>query len=129
MEKFYKLTCAFFCCLMLCACDKKPTAPNLVTKISVTDSTGLTHAYTEPQKMEVLLYYLRALEPSGKVKTDPERILGQSYRICVEFSDGQQTIYRQRANRFLSRDSHPWQNINSKKAAYLQPLLEAMPQG
>lgn len=129
MGKTWKIACTFFCCLMLCACTEKSTAPRLVTKISVTDSTGLTRIYTEPRKMEVILYYLRALEPSGKAKTDPERILGQSYRICVSFSDGQQTIYRQRANRFLSRDSHPWQNINFKKAAYLQTLLEAMPQG
>lgn len=128
MVKFRKLTLVFFFCLLLTGCAAKPKPLHLVTKISVTDRAGITKDYTEPQKMETILYYLRSLEPQGRPDTDPERIMGEAYRICVEYADGGQSIYRQRANRFLSRDAHPWQKIDPQKAAVLRPLLDSMTQ-
>ena len=129
MGKILKITLALLCCFLLGACHTEPSKPRLVTKVSITDSAGITRNYLEPRKMEVFLYYLRSLNPTGKPTTDLERIIGESYRICVEFSDGQTSIYRQRANRFLSRDSHPWQNIDPKKASMLRPLLDGIAQG
>lgn len=129
MEKFMKLFCVLLCCLFLCACQKATSAPRLVTKVTVTDNSGTVRDYADPRKVETILYYLRSLEPLGKPKTDPERIMGESYRIDVVYSDGSKSIYRQRANRFLSRDSHPWQTINHRKAAVLRPLLDGMAQG
>ena len=129
MGKLWKLCCSLICCMGLCACSSKPTPLNLVTRVWVTDASGSTKYYTQPQKMEVILYYLRSLEPLGKAKTDPERIIGAHYKICVEFSDGQRSVYRQRANRFLSRDSRPWEKVDLQKASVLQSLLDSMPQG
>ena len=84
MGKLWKLCCSLICCMGLCACSSKPTPLNLVTRVWVTDASGSTKYYTQPQKMEVILYYLRSLEPLGKAKTDPERIIGAHYKICVE---------------------------------------------
>lgn len=128
MRNLRKLSFIFCCCLLLSGCKggKKPL--QLVTKVSVTDQTGLTRHYTQPQQMETILYYLRTLDAQGKPNTDPERISGEHYLIRLEYSDGQTSIYRQRANRFLSRDSRPWQIICPKRAALLKPLLQSMDQ-
>lgn len=126
MGKFCKLCFIFCCCMLLFGCSNRQKPLHLVTKISVTDEKGVTRDFTQPQKMETILYYLRGLDTLGRPKTDPERIMGESYRICLEFSDGGQSIYRQRANRFLSKDSHPWQMVDPKKASVLRPLLEAL---
>ena len=126
MAKFWKLFIAFVICFSLFGCGKQPKSLHLVTKISVTDGKGITRDFTEPKKMETILYYLRGLDPLGRPQTDPERIMGESYRIHIEYADGGKSIYRQRANRFLSRDSHPWQTVDPKKAAVLRPLLESI---
>lgn len=129
MVKFVKFSTVLLCCLFLCACQKTPSAPRLVTQVTVTDGNGQSRDFTDPRKVETILYYLRSLAPLGKPKTDPERIMGENYRIDVAYSDGSKSIYRQRANRFLSRDSHPWQTVDSRKASILRPLLEGMTQG
>jgi hypothetical protein len=126
MAKFWKLFTVFIICFSLFGCGQQQKPLHLVTKISVTDNKGITRDFTDPQKMETILYYLRSLDPMGRPKTDPERIMGESYRIHIEYADGGQSIYRQRANRFLSKDAHPWQTIDPKKAAILRPLLESI---
>ena len=128
MRTVPKLSLIFCCCLLLSGCKASEKPLQLVTKVSVTDQTGLTRHYTQPQQMETLLYYLRSLGAQGRPNTDPERILGEHYLIRLEYSDGQTSIYRQRANRFLSRDSRPWQIISPKRAALLKPLLQSMDQ-
>ena len=126
MARICKLLIALVCCFSLMGCSKQQKSLHLVTKISITDDKGIIKSFTEPQKMETILYYLRGLDPAGKPGTDPERIIGDAYRIDIEYADGGQSIYRQRANRFLSKDSHPWQTIDPKKAAILRPLLESI---
>ena len=128
MRTLRKLSFIFCCCLLLAGCRSNQTSLRLVTKISVTDQTGLTRHYTQPQHMETILYYLRSLDALGKPNTDPERISGEHYHIRLEYADGQTSIYRQRANRFLSRDSHPWQKIPSQRASLLGPILKSMDQ-
>ena len=131
MQKIRKLMLVLFCCFSLWGCSAKTStdAPRLVTQILVSarhEDTELFRRYTQPEKMEVILYYLRTIDPSGSAKTDPERILGDSFQINVQFSDGSEKIYRQRANQFLSCDSRPWQTVNPQKARMLLPLLESM---
>ncbi len=83
--------------------------------------------YTQPQKMETILYYLRSLEDLGSADTDPERIMGDRFKITVIYSDGSRRLYRQQADRFLSRDDRPWRTVDPQKAALLYPLLVSMP--
>ena len=133
MGKYFKLLLLFLGCLWLCGCKSKPvqpTAPVLVTQVDIHaqhQGQMASYHYLDARKMEAVLYYLRTLENLGPAKTDPERIIGDSYRIDVIFSDGSRRIYRQQANRFLSRNSRPWHRINAGRAALLYPLLESMP--
>lgn len=129
MQKLRKFSLLLCCCLLFGGCKAGQKPLRLVTKISITDQTGFTHQYTQPQAIETILYYLRSLDTLGLPDTDPERIIGDHYRILLEYSDGQRSVYHQRANRFLSRDSHPWQKVSPQQAALLGPLLKGLDQG
>lgn len=132
MGKFFKIFILILCCLGLWGCtDRTPEAsPLLVSQVHVLarhQGDTAVFQYTHPKKMETILYYLRTLEDQGLAKTDPERIMGDSYRIYLTFSDGSRRVYYQQADRFLSKNAHPWHRINSTKASLLYPLLKSMP--
>lgn len=131
MGKAWKFSILFLCVIFLWGCQpKKPQSPRLVTMIRVSgvhQDIPLDVIYTQPQKMETLLYYLRSLEELGQAETDPERIMGDRFQITVSYSDGTRQIYRQRADRFLSRNDRPWKNVDPQKASLLYPLLMSMP--
>jgi len=79
--------------------------------------------YTDSDKMDVILYYLYDLSPYGKPDQDPEQIQGDSCKITVTLSNGQQRIYRQIGSAYLSVDFHPWQKISETKGALLYHLV------
>ena len=130
MGKFRKFFSIVVFTLLLSGCNgKPPQAPNLVTGIHVAgvhQDAPLEIFYSDPRKMEAILYYLRSLEDLGAPDTDPERIMGDRFKITVSFTDGSQNIYRQQADRFLSYNSHPWQKVDPRKAGLLYPLLCGM---
>ncbi len=106
------------------------SSPRVVTQVDVVcqqEDTVLQRSYTHPEKMKTILMYLRLLEPLGKADTDPERIIGDAYEIRLHFSNGQQRIYRQRANRYVSKDSQPWYRVNPDHAGVLYSILQDMP--
>lgn len=134
MKKQKLFLIAFFLCI-LSGCSKINSAENnsalyrVVDRIDISsyhEGTLEQFSYSTPQKMESILFYLRQLDYQGKAHTDPERICGDSYQITVIVSDGTTRNYRQRANRYLSRDHHPWECIDPKQAEILYPLLQSM---
>lgn len=130
MGRFWKCFSLLLLPFLLTGCKKAThTPPSLVTQVTVTgiiQDSPVQADYSDPQKMEVILFYLRGLESLGRPDRDPERILGDHVRITVTLSDGSCHIYHQRANRFLSRDSQPWQRIDPQKAHLLAPLLKSL---
>ena len=131
MGKYWKLLILLILGLLLTGCQPKaPEKPRLVHEILITgvhQDAPLEIFYSDPRKMEAILYYLRSLEDLGRPDTDPERIMGDRFKITVSFTDGSQNVYRQQADQFLSRNSHPWRIIDSNKAKLLYPLLAGMP--
>ena len=102
----------------------------IVVRVDVVDNTGNNmpqKTYTHQEKMEAILNYLRLIKQRGPADSDPEQFVGESYTITLHLSDGSKQVYRQHANRFLSKDSQPWRNIDPEHAGYLYPLLLAMP--
>ena len=102
----------------------------LVVRVDVVGNTGsniLEKTYTHQEKIEAILNYLRLIKQRGPADSDPEQFLGESYTITLHLSDGSKQVYRQHANRFLSKDSRPWRNIDPEHAGFLYPLLQAMP--
>lgn len=129
IKKSFKLF-PLILCLLLTGCHAPPTEKSkLVTEISVEVRQGtelLRRRYTDPQKMEVILSYLRAMEGRDHSCSDPERYAGPRYRIELRYSDGSTGYVFQHADRFLSRDFHPWQEINTAHGAFLLPLIKNM---
>ncbi len=134
MKKFFKITSAFFLIVfMIPGCrgsDASNTVFRTVTQIDVVctrENETLYRTYHTPKKLEAILLYLRLLSPYGRAEVDPEALEGDIFDITVHFSDGRQRIYRQRSDRFVSKDFAPWQNIDTDHAQKLYPLLLLMP--
>ena len=121
-----------FCCLALWGCaPQKDTSATCYVRLIYVQGTHegqpITRQYMHPRKLDTILFYLRTLEDQALAKTDPERIVGDRYRITVVFSDGSKKIYYQQADRFLSRDARPWRQVDREKARLFYPLLKSLP--
>lgn len=107
---------------------KEPIRPlRVVTQVRIDGYHGqqqVCRCYTQPEKIEAVLNYLRMQENKGMAQIDPERIVGDAYTVDVCLSDGQHHIYYQRADRYLSRDYHPWQRIDEEQAQIFYELLQ-----
>ena len=80
--------------------------------------------YNSPEKMEMVLLYIRLLQPLYKPEVDPETVPGDVYEITLHYSDGNSRTYRQKAHRFISSDRHPWQTVDPEHAAGLYKLMQ-----
>ena len=115
---------------LLCGC-KRQAAPLeeplvFVTQIHIDYEYRQNHllrSYTDADKMDVILYYLYGLSPHGQPEEDPEQIQGDSCKITVTLSNGQQKIYRQIGSQYLSVDFHPWQTIPQDRGSLLYHLV------
>ena len=130
MKKFFKIL-PLVLCLLFTGCNMPQTPKGkLVTGMFVQlrqDREMISRRYTDPQKIETVLSYLRSLRGQEHSYSAPERYAGPRYRIELYYSDGSTGYVFQHADRFLSRDFQPWQEVNSKYAAFLLPLIKSMP--
>ena len=104
-------------------------SPRLVTGICVTyDSSGsrTEKRFTESHKMRAILNYLRWIDPYGAPEEDPEMISGTNFHITLQYSDGTEKNYRQKADRFMMEDNGRWEKIDPEKAVTLTKMLEEM---
>lgn len=130
MGKFGKV-CFFTLLLALILSGSHGTKPSyqpmaVVTRVEVTCREGehwLRRTYTKPEKICRILNYLRLRENLGQPSSDPERICGPSYRICIRTLDGSSHIYQQRADRYLSKEFGPWQTIVTEQPEQLRQIL------
>ena len=120
--------------LPLTGCSKAdlPLQPlcRTVTQVSVTASHNgavTYHTYTESEKMETMLNYLRLLFPDTSANIEPETFRSDAYRITVNYSDGNHSTYYQIYNDFLKKDDGKWQKIAADQGAALYPILCSMP--
>lgn len=135
MKKAMKIF--LICCLsvtIMCGCGVNNVLPEplcrVVTQVDISCQTEhmlIQRHYTHPDKMEYVLLYLRLLKPLGKPDTDPEQINKDVYEITVHLSDGSKKLYRQKAHRYFSRESRPWETIDPAQAAGLYQLMQKLP--
>ena len=135
MKKIIKLL--FVCCFVLfilSGCIKNDTLQKplcrVVTQVDISCQTEhmlMQRHYTQPEKMEYVLLYLRLLKPSGKPDVDPEQLNKDVYNITVFLSDGTKRLYRQKAHQYFASDSGPWKKIDPEKAAGLYRIMEKIP--
>ena len=135
MKKSKKLT-AFFLLVsvLLTGCSRntmvqEPAQCRLVTGVHITFDDGPIHLerqYTVSSKVRAILNYLRWLDPYGLPEEDPETVSGSSFRITLQYSDGCEKNYVQKANRFLLEDGKQWKRIDPTRALTLSQILDKM---
>ena len=113
---------------LLSGCTRKEVTSSfpLVTEISVhyeNDTVQGQLSYTDDEKMQMILTYLRLLKPYGQPTEDPETAEGTLFEISLHYADGGFTVYRQKADRYLKSGEEPWLCISPQKATELSLLL------
>ena len=112
-----------------CREEKTPAIP-LVTGVEITCLHGeevLQRSYTRPEKVQRILNYLRRQETKGYARVNPERIAGDAAWIRVQLSNGGSRMYRQRADRFLSKDCRRWKRIDDSWGRRLYSMMLLIP--
>ncbi len=121
--------------LLLSGCSRAeagqevPDKCRIVTGIHVTFDDGPLHLerqYTVSSKVRAILNYLRWLDPYGLPEEDPESVSGSSFRITLQYSDGCEKQFVQKADRFLLEDGKPWRRIDPDRAQTLSQILGKM---
>ena len=119
--------------LLLTGCNRsnaaQPAKCSIVTGIHISFSDGPLHTerqYTASNKVRAVLNYLRWLDPYGLPEEDPEAVSGSSFEITLQYSDGCEKHYVQKADRFLLEDGKPWRRIDPDRAQTLSQILGQM---
>ena len=121
-----------FLAVLLTGCCVRPscTVPQIVTRVEVIHAAeeGLEHfTYTSPEKIEILLGYLRTARPSAADPITPETFRAEAYEIRVTLLDGTQRVYNQIYDRYLQRPGDPWRHIHTSHGGSLRSLLQELP--
>ena len=122
------LTAVIFSGCVYAANTEKPLL-RVVTKIHVSYENGpirTQQTFTQEEKIDKILNYLRGIRPYGKPEQDPETVQGSLYRIILYHSDGYQKHYLQKSDRFMKIEDGKWEKIDSGKAKALGNLLGRM---
>ena len=102
----------------------------VVTRVDVSttqDGQLLHYHYSETDKMEAILRYLRNLNPDRSTPITPDTFRTDTYEIRLTLSDGTQTVYHQIYDEYLQKNGGQWQSIDSTKGAAIQQLLLILP--
>lgn len=119
-------------CLFLAGCSgKKPartTLCRIATRIEVQRSTPeetYRFGYTEDDKIESVLLYLRCLDTWGFAQ-EAERPQ-ELWQIQVELSDGSKHIYRQADDRYFQINGSAWLIADQQVASRFHKLIALLP--
>lgn len=130
MLRFLQKCIALVMSVLLSGCGA-PSVPQyrVVEKITVTVSHNAQireYAYTQPEKMQSILLYLRRMQTYAPEAIAPETFRSDAFRIILHRSDGTQTVYHQIADGFLQKDGGDWEKVDARHASSLLRLLELL---
>lgn len=120
---------AIISCLLGCHKQVDMQQCRVVTGVSVTYLNGpiqCQRQYTNADKMQQILNYLRTANPYGVPAEDPEAAEGSDFYIVLSYSDGCQKYYRQKANRFLRDTDGIWKKLDPSRAEKLGQIIGQM---
>ena len=134
MKKFAKLIFLFLSFAIIvtgCGTNHTPSSRyRAVTQVDIVtryEHTLIRRHYTDPQKMEAVLIYLRLIKPIGKPPQDPLQLDEDVFLIAVHLSDGNIRYYRQAAHQYFSREDQSWMAIDPSLAARLYAVMRHFP--
>ena len=130
-----KVTLLFFVIgLLFSGCVRRPQEEpgefRVVVGVTLQYENGPISAqrvYTSENKMQQVLDYLRLIDPYGTPQENPESAPGSNYRITLYFSDGSQTDYFQKSDRYMLRAGDSWKKIDPARAEELGRIMGQLP--
>ena len=121
-------------CLFLTGCwEKKPertTLCRIATRIEVQRSTPeetFRFGYTQDDKIESILLYLRCLDTWGFAQEFVEEQPREFWQIQVELSDGSRHIYRQTQDGYFQKNGSVWLIADQQVASRFHKLIALLP--
>ena len=128
-KKIFLIFLLLFAGLSLCGCSRihseKPLF-RVVTAVDVScrqENVEISRHYETFEKMEAVLLYIRLADKGRTPETNPETLAADTWQICVQLSDGQQHIYKQKDHRYFYRPRQGWRTLDPAHAAKLYALL------
>lgn len=134
--KLRRISAVFLCfsLFFIAACrnnsDQKAPLCRVVTQVDIhgqEKDVQIHRHYTDNQKIQWVLIYLRTLNVSVKPQAPGENQTNSHYEISLTFSDGNHKVFHQTAHRFYRQQQRPWHAIDPAQAAGLYKLLRALP--
>lgn len=131
MKKFKMLAPAILLTALLAGCGPKNAEPlRVVTQVDVACDRGyqvLRRQYKSPEKVSMVLNYLRLQKDLGPPEIDPDSVEGDRLQIDVTMSDGTHRFYYQRSDRLLSEKHENWHMIDPELASAFALRLQMIP--
>ena len=130
MAKSLKMLILTALALFLWGCSPPQTAtpPHVGVQILVQDEKNRAlRRYTQPEKLQKVLWKLRTLGFTGLPETDPEGLSGERLTFQVRLADGSDAVYQLRQGLYFHRDDRPWKKIDPEQALELESLLQNLP--
>ena len=120
------------CAIILCACGRKntSTAPSVVTQIDIfceQNGKEFSIQYTDNEKIEAVLLYLRLLNKSRIPAYAPPVEEHSLFQIRLHYLGGNTRLYKQVDHRYIWQDNTGWSKIPAEQAAQLYSLLQHYP--
>ncbi len=103
---------------------------SIVTKIIITGETeegSFRLYYDSPEKMRLVLLYIRSVRRGFQAREDPTTLPGPSICITTISADDTQKVYRQKNDQFFQIDTGVWQELDPEKGRTLWELLRQLP--
>ena len=111
-----------------CSPPESVQPPQVGVQILVQDEKNRAlRRYTQPEKLQKVLWKLRTLGFTGLPETDPERLAGERLTFQVRLADGSHAVYQLRQGLYFHRDDRPWKKIDPEQALALENLLQNLP--
>lgn len=130
MAKSLKMLILTALALFLWGCSPPESVqpPQVGVQILVQDEKNRAlRRYTQPEKLQKVLWKLRTLGFTGLPETDPERLAGETLTFQVRLADGSHAVYQLRQGLYFHRDDRPWKKIDPEQALALESLLQNLP--
>ena len=102
----------------------------VVTRIDILceeDGQVLQKSYTSPEKMRLVLLYIRSVSSPFTDLPEPPDTSGRMIRITTTSANNITKVYRQQGERFFQEGDGGWQRIAPEKGGILWELIQAMP--
>ena len=125
----YAMVVLLLGCCSVCA-PRRHTPYRVIAEIQVVyqnQALETRQQFTQPEKLQRIVDYLRRIDPYGTPIEAPETVAGSDFYITLLYSDGSQRRYHQRADRYMRVEQGAWKRIDPDKALELSRLLGSMP--